>query len=1031
MSSVSGLALRPKRGALVGPFGFVTQGGDHAFKELAVGDTLTVGSQMAVPTALVQNLLSNENLDVVSTGPMLIATENNLSVAVGGNLETLVDGAGGSSLLATAGPLVLASALGSATFEAGAGVNVRSLLGPVSISAGTTLLASGPLGVAVESDVAVAISAPDIIFNGNVVLNNLNVCGVSCPLGNFDVDANLAYFSGDVVVNGALKVCDLECAGDLTLNALNMTVPNDVSVGGNLYANSLSATSGRLELSGPLGVRTDRLLVTNVLQVSNLAPAPNATSVSLASGDLQVVAGNLNVASGGSVYAPAVRSLANNLQLLAPNVVANGNVVVGGSVRTPTIDPLGGNLLINASAVVNGSLQIVGAFQINGALDTCGVNCNSGTLLLSAPNGNVEFSSPNAVADGNLAVAGNVRVGGVLRTSALESLNVGDNVTLSVPAGTVVLGPGNLEVSSGSLSVGGTTDLVGGASVGGLLQANSDLSVLGNASVLGNLDACKLTCNNVGYALYSAGNLALNGNLILQSPGALTVAGDAAVNGVLTVQNVGRNGVSLVLGVGGNANLVSGNLVVGAGSLNVFGAANLTGNLTVNNVQSFAGTNLRLVSSNVVAAANLNVGGRLGVAGPATLTDANFSNSINVTHNVTADNLFVTGSFVLTNLVARNVFSDVGPLRLVANAASANVSLEPGTGGNVNVVGGNLTVASGSASVSGNVSLGQNLVATSNALRLVSANATATGNLAVNLSLNVGGQGVFNTNLATPQILGPVGGGNLSVSALAGNLLLSASGGAFVNVSETAFSGNVVALSVNTDVVRPSTVANVLSLFAGTVQVPYNVNVNLSTPTPSADRVLYYNPTPGRFVDGGAYGQEFLQGSQSTSFGPIFKTATNPLPPAGPSYYGSYANVAAQFTVLTLSGFSSSAGSVSTYNAGTGVLTLNTPVGSYYSGSVSAMLDTTLLMGEALQVGMLYSLDAGATWRPYAFSNAGGSTSGGANTGISSEMPVAFATAASPQGVLFVARVVNSAGAPIQNLTGDYLGLRFALKLGS
>jgi hypothetical protein len=1030
-------APRQKRGAMPTPFGFVQRGGDQAFNELSIADTLTIGSQMTVPTALVQNLLSDGDMEIASNGAFLVAAGTDLSISVGGNLQSLVEGNSGATLLATEGPVSFASTGGTASLEGSFGASLRSDAGSINVEAADTLFAFGQNGVAIESNVAVGISAPDIVFNGNVALSNLNVCGVSCPLGTFDVNANLASFDGDVSVAGALRVCDLECAGNLVLNANTMTVPNDVVVGGNVYVPRVAATSGRLDLFGPLGVRTDRLQVTNVFQVSNIVPSSPSTAVNFASGDVLVAGGNLNVGSGGYLSTPTIRSPAANLSLLASNVTTNGALVVGTTVRTSSVDPIGGALAVNANTVINGSLAVLGAFNLNGGIDICNINCNTGTMVLSAPNGNIRLSTPNAVIDSNLVVGQNAVVSGTAFASNLKTLVPGDNMSLSAPSGAVRVDSGDLVVSAGSLTVAGDGSVNANLQIGGNLQVAGDATAV-NLNVAGRLDACNLYCNNALYLAVGNGNIVASGNLNLTS-GNLLVSGGAIVNAGVSTPSIGINGAMLSFASGNTA--VTGNLNVASGSLNVSGPATVTGNVTVNNVVAFSGQNLRLVSNYVVAAANLVVGSRLDVSANANLAaNVRVGNDLNVVQDLTVGGaLQVNGNFAVGNLIARNVVSDLGNLRLVANTAGANVVLEPGTGGNAVVLSGDLLVSTGGANLAGDLVLSQNVTSTGSNLRLVSPNVRTTGNLFVAGSANVGTSlnvttlGTFGTGVTTPQVQS-VGTGNLSVTSTSANLLLSGANGIQLlapNVNAD-FANLAVGGELYVDSISTFTNAGTLVVNADTTSFPNNVVPNLAVATPASDRILFYNSTPGRFVDGGAYGSEFLQASQLTSFGPIFKITTNPVMPSGPGYYGNYANVTSQFTALNLATFTSSTGSVSSYNASTGVLTVGSAAGTFYSGAALAMLDDTLLTGEALQLGLLVSADSGTTWQPVTFSNSVGSTSGGANpVGTSATLPFAFATTVSSQLVLFVARIVDSAGAPTQNLTGVHYGLSFYLKRGA
>ena len=275
-----------------------------------------------------------------------------------------------------------------------------------------------------------------------------------------------------------------------------------------------------------------------------------------------------------------------------------------------------------------GNLVIANYFSGNGSLltgiSTAVTSNGNSNLSIPSSNGNVTIS---AVGNANIVVitGTGVNVNGTLNSTGnltAANANLGNVVTANYT--TAVLTTGNQPNISnvgtlGNLSV--TSNITAGnINAGNLLTANYTNAVLTTANQpnitnVGTLGNLSVTSNIV------AGNIG-NATTILYGNGYNLTGLDAAgrvVNGTSNL-SIASSGGNITMGVAGNAGIVT---VTGTGA-NISGYANISGNLTAGNL-SLTGN----VTSTLNVTGNANVG------------------NLNTAGSVTASNLTLTGNLVV------------------------------------------------------------------------------------------------------------------------------------------------------------------------------------------------------------------------------------------------------------------------------------------------------------------------------------------------------------------------------------------------
>jgi filamentous hemagglutinin len=332
----------------------------------------------------------------------------------------------------------------------------------------------------------------------------------------------------------------------------------------------------------------------------------------------------------------------------------------------------------------------------------------------------------------------------------LQTLNPADTITFSgATANTVVV------TIDGDLTVTGNATLLGNISADQIFNGNSNVAinaagsnvtfgvngttnamVVGNAlttvaggiSAVGNVQGTYLFGNGYflsGVASGTIGNIG-NGTTTISVP---------VVNGNV-IANVGGTGNSMVVASTG---VYVGGLVSASGNINTATGVSATGNITGGNVAATNHTGTAVSVTGNVTGGNILVSssGIISTAGNVTAGNISATNhtgtTVSVTGNATASYFFGNGS-QLTGVVATGI-GTLASLSVTGNTTTGNLLTGGQTSATGNVIGGNL-VTGGMVTATGNIYAGNVTTA-----GLVS----ATGNVYSGASLTVYNGAIYST----------------------------------------------------------------------------------------------------------------------------------------------------------------------------------------------------------------------------------------------------------------------------------------------
>jgi len=293
-----------------------------------------------------------------------------------------------------------------------------------------------------------------------------------------------------------------------------------------------------------------------------------------------------------------------------------------------------------------GNLVVANFFSGNGSLLT-------GISVSTIANGNSNVNIPSSNGNITISATGNanivvvtgtgVNVNGYLNTTGNitgANANLGNLVTANYTTAVLTTGSQPNITSVGTLTSLSVTGNItsGNANLGNLVTANYSTAVLTtgnqpNITTVGTLGNLTVTSNIV------AGNIG-NATTILYGNGYNLTGLDAAgrvVNGTSNL-SIATSGGNITMGVAGNAGIVT---ITGTGA-NISGYANISGNITAGNLS---------LSGNVTS--TLNVTGNANVG------------NLNTAGSVTASNLTLTGNLVVggtTTYVNSTTTSIVDPI---------------------------------------------------------------------------------------------------------------------------------------------------------------------------------------------------------------------------------------------------------------------------------------------------------------------------------------------------------------------------------
>lgn len=527
------------------------------------------------------------------------------------------------------------------------------------------------------------------IMTGSVVTDSINVGTVEAQtvIGNITT-------TEQTMVTKVGTLTELAISGDTTSQG-------NITLTGNLDSYAVNATS--MNCSG--------VFFASEIEVTSLKFPPGAT-MDAPGNDMQIMFND-----GGK--ATAVPGLAYNKVdslLTIQGNVEGGNLNTSGALTVQTDASIGGSLTtsgdINATTgnIQGGSIISLGILT---ATDTItGGNVSTGGYLEVTGNatvGNItttnidgakvsvsgNISGANLVASGILKVDGAANVGSLTTSGEVSAATLRTTADAQIDGnyssvnGNIVLTNGKL--SGASLYSTGTADITGQLLARSDVQANGILTVLGNATTLGNV--------SMGSSAKLANTLAIGANLVI------TAASGNGTHATLTFAQqdfapyvTGSHiAVSGVTPSGYNS---ADSTVVSCNTTSVTYSSSATGAMTSAGRVVSIGTGLTVVGN--VSGGNLSITGVLR-AGDSNMANVNATGSLTVneflsaTKTITGGNLSTGGTLAVTSTATVGNLSTGGLISATGNITGGNF-ITSGTAKSAS-----LEVTSGGAQITGTV----------------------------------------------------------------------------------------------------------------------------------------------------------------------------------------------------------------------------------------------------------------------------------------------------------------------------------------
>jgi hypothetical protein len=642
-------------------------------------------------------------------------------------------------------------------FGASANLTFDSVTNILTVSNGNitggNLTTGGVLSVTGNANVGNLGTGGLIVATGNVSGGNLTTGGVLSVTGNANV-GNLGttglvtatgnVSGGNITTSGVVAATGNVSGGNLTTAGL-VSATGNVS-GGNITTGGVVSATGNV--TGANVIANSYVFAPAIVQ--NASTYDTRISLSSAAGIIEAnAAGNATqFLPGGSMRLPSAG---------ASDIIGgtfDGSKLTLGASQVDLVQNRGGNVTVQTGT--GGTTANTWTFAQNGSFTAPGnitttANANVGNLntggLVSAT-GNV--TGGNLTTGGALSVTGNANVGNIGGASGVFSANLTSNnatVNLELQANTANF-DGNV-IMDNWLTVVNTAN-VGNLRTNNLLYANGqpwDLQEAAGANT--QIQFNNGTNNNFGasanFTFDSAtNNLALNGNVILGGTGQNQIVNTS--NTAIEIRGGYNNATSAtaVLVVGDSANgtnigkfTINGNLSGNSATIteaNVSywripgGSANIVTIDPVNVNATSTSTGALVVSGGHSVTGNAYIGGLLSVTGNIananniSATNGLFSQTANVTGNLTSGNANLGNLAIASYVQTGELLNGNSNIRIAANG---NVTISSTGNSNVIVISGVGANVVGYVQANGNGSFGAlyspSLTSNSGALTLTAA----------------------------------------------------------------------------------------------------------------------------------------------------------------------------------------------------------------------------------------------------------------------------------------------------------------------
>ncbi|WP_309550706.1 hemagglutinin repeat-containing protein, partial [Rhizobium rhizogenes] len=687
-SGVDFAATQAASGSLVlgsaGDMTLAASGGLSANTLLAAGTISASAADLSVGNVTGhQAIILSGSSSLTATGQVLGAGDVSLS---GGSisLNQVISGLDFAATEANGGNITLGTA-GDLTLQASGNLSATALLAAGTIMATAADLSLG--SVTGHSDIALSgsnsltvtnqiLGANDISLSGGAVSTSQVVTGVDfAAMAQSSTGAIIIGSTGDLTVNATSATAGpLLVAGDLNVTAGSFTASN-VTGHGDVTVNAASDIRGTLLAAGNVAITgssiTARGLVSGVdFTATNQSADGSVVLGSSGALTLKATAGNLNAANllaAGNIVAIASGSIGNSV---ASNAVAHQNLTMtaGGSIALAGQSMAAGNInlqgqSITAASLVSGVDFAATRASTNGALMLAQGNAQSGTMTLTASNGDITASNA-LLSGGNLSAAAR----GDLSYALLQSLA---NASLTAPGAISYTNnsnvTGNLTIDTGTIDLSGTRGAK--LAVGGTLAVMAtSANLTGSSLILGGL-ALNLSgqADLTGAQVNTVTNAGGSGDIAITAAGltasdttTLLAARDLTLT-LPTLTNSGQlaAGNNLTINTSGDLTNTSTGLLYAGNDASLL----VAGTLTNNQGAILAGNDLTIAGSTLTQRnqATTNISGLIQAGGDMSILTSNLTNERSTTPTWTTGVLVssggVVGTFVLNPDVAGKPFA--------------------------------------------------------------------------------------------------------------------------------------------------------------------------------------------------------------------------------------------------------------------------------------------------------------------------------------------------------------------------------------
>jgi hypothetical protein len=596
----------------------------------------------------------------------------------------------------------------------GSNINLSSAGASILFSAGTTLTATGNIGITTGSGSIGSAASPvvtkapgiDLSFGGNVYINNT---------GTVALNATSTATTGAFAFNNTGGGVSFE--GSITSGSIILTGTGPMNIGSRLDQSSTTlASSGILTVTGRgalnnYGTMSGTAVTLAGTSFNNInLPSVPLTATLSASTALSITSpsGGLNITGAtGSITTPVGGS--GSLTLIAPGAItvgsastdplvdvttsslhsivvsAGGNFTVGWGGLTVVPDGGGNGGIINIAAnnLVNNGAKLTSAFN----LTATGSTAAGATIVLALPGNTTGITTGTAVGDYNIDAQGTngatiyLQTGGNLTANLSNLIFNGTSGTataasVSLIAGGKLLINGNLDTHTGTgpygpitLSSGSSTPFIVGGPAGTSNGQINGTSIAG--STVSITDNAGITVSSGSTVQAITGDVSLNTTNLINN-------GTVNSAGVLNITNKGNIIYPPASGTG-KFNVTG--LIVDstAGNVTVTDSSKLLSTYTVLELLAPKGTLTLPATTTSLSVAPMGVnGGTLDISAKTLKTSPLSLSAMGTTGSGGSINFTTTGA---------------APITVGTGGFSFNVSTSGATAGTVTIAsGGNLTV---------------------------------------------------------------------------------------------------------------------------------------------------------------------------------------------------------------------------------------------------------------------------------------------------------------------------------------------------